>query len=114
MRTALALYLTFAATPVFAKNLEVEIVRQLKDRSRQSQKLTLEVGDTRCSSVSLRAGKGLDRVKVCPEKDGFGLELHLEDAELEAHAPTTPGQRVIIGRFERADGSSLEVATTPR
>ena len=109
-----ALYLVLAAAPASARTIEVEITQQAKNAARVTQKLVLEVGDARCSGVQIRAGKTSQTVKVCPDKNGFGLELHLADADLEAHAPATVGQRTVVGRFERLDGSSLEVATTPR
>ena len=113
-KTIFALYLTLAASPALARTVEVEIHQQAKDKSRTSQRVTLEVGDNACSSVRLRAGKSSQKVKLCPVKTGFAVELAAEEADLEAHAPGLAGQRTVVARFDRADGSSLEVATTPR
>jgi hypothetical protein len=109
-----ALYLTLAAAPALARSVELDIDQQASGKSQQTQKLVLEVGDTMCASVQLRGAKVVRAVKVCPDKTGFNVELHLDDVDLEAHAGNAVGQRVVLGRFERPDGSRLEVALTPR
>src|SRR5262245_59575437 len=114
MRSLLVLSSLLLAAPSFARSLDLEIVPDAKARPTVRFVVSLEVGDAACSSVRLRTKLApVTQVEVCPQRTAFGVQVQLPDVELRASAPNLAGKRTVLGRFDRSDGTTLEVAITP-
>jgi len=107
--------LLLLASPAFARSLDLEIVPDVRAKPAARMLITLEVGDTSCSQIRLKPKVApVDAVEVCPEKNGFKVKVELAEGDLAASAPSAAGRRTVLWRFDRSDGTRLEVALTPK